>query len=183
MAVAQDPSADGRGGTGATTPDTGIWLFDFSVGRWTWREKITGIAMIVLLVSLCQPWFYLTGLGTTASSPASVMSTHAWLWAAFVMAVGALVLLVVGACFSQPAMRAARSGYRQLVAIAATTCLVLVVLAFILAYGQAQYSPSLTVTTLSVHCHLSALIALLAAFTATAFTVTPIASSWTKEVK
>jgi hypothetical protein len=55
-------------------------------------------------------------------------------------------------------------------------------LAFILTYGRAQYAPSLTVTTVSAHCHLSALLALTAAMTATAVTVTPIASSSAKQL-
>jgi len=183
MAVAQDPVVEERPGDGATAPDTGLWLFNFSIGRWTWWEKITGIALIVLLASLCQPWFYLTGLGAAASSPASVMSTRGWLWTAFGMAAAAIALLVVGACFPQPAVRAARSGYRQLLAIAATTSLVLVALAFILSYGQAQYAPSLTVTAVSVHCHPSAVLALIAALTATACTLIPIAASWPEDLR
>jgi hypothetical protein len=86
----------------------GAQAFNFNVARWSQAEKITGVASLILLISLFLPWFTVSfkapGLGgalkgTSLSASGSGMDAHGYLWLVFIVCLAVLVLLVLQAGF------------------------------------------------------------------------------------
>lgn len=95
----------GGGGGGSTG---GPQAFSFNAARWSQAEKITGVASLILLISLFLPWFTVSfkapslgGVkGTSLSASGSGMDAHGYLWLVFIVCLAVLVLLVLQAGFT-----------------------------------------------------------------------------------
>jgi hypothetical protein len=118
---------------GGYAPATGgTPTYSFNAARWSTADRITGIASLVLLISLLLPWFDASGFGFSVS--VSGLSAHGYLYLVFFVSILILVYL------------AARAGWDKL-PISATVAhtpvmlgatlfnLVIVVLAFLLKPG------------------------------------------------
>jgi hypothetical protein len=57
---------------------------------WSGSDLLIGGALIVLLIALFLPWFSAAGFGNAGDGP----SSHGYLWAVFVLAIVALIVLV-----------------------------------------------------------------------------------------
>lgn len=112
-------------------PGAAVQGFNFDLGRLSQVETITGIASVVLLISLFLPWFGwdFSYLGVHESGSISGMSAHGYLWLVFLLCVGIVAFLVLGAGFEELPFTMPMA--REMVLLIATGVnLVLVLLAF-----------------------------------------------------
>jgi hypothetical protein len=84
------------GGGGGGTPG-GAQAFNFDAARWSQAERITGVATVVLLISLFLPWFSISLGGLTAT--ASGTTAHGFLWLVFFVSLAIIAFLVLQAGF------------------------------------------------------------------------------------
>jgi hypothetical protein len=147
----------------------GSWLFRFSIGRWTWPEKLIVIASLVLLASLFHPWFYFTSFSAEVDE-ADILSVHPSLWAAVILAAAILMLFLLRAGLDPPVVTEPGEGYQQLIAMAAVVNVGLVLLAFVRTYlGATTYAGSafgktgMPTATWAIHWRASATAALVSA--------------------
>jgi zinc ribbon protein len=100
------PVYGGGGGAAGGGTTGGSQAFNFNASRWSQAEKITGVASLILLISLFLPWFTVSikaprglGGGTSLSASGSGMDAHGYLWLVFILCLAVLVLLVLQAGF------------------------------------------------------------------------------------
>lgn len=114
-------------------PGTGAQAFGFDAARWSRRERITGAATVVLLISLFLPWFSVSALGVTVSW--SGMTAHGYLWLAFALCLGIVGFLVVEEGFLAMPFRLPVG--REMLLLAATAVNLLLVLTGFFVYPGA----------------------------------------------
>src|SRR6266700_2662480 len=94
-------------GSGAGAPG-GAQTFGFDASRWSQVERITGVASLVLLISLFLPWFTVSftspslgsGKGTTISASGSGTAAHGYLWLVFILSLAVIAFLVLQAGYA-----------------------------------------------------------------------------------
>ncbi len=114
-------------GTGAGGPS-----FNLDASRWSQADRITGIATLVLFISLFLPWFSLnTGFGNVS---ADALSAHGYLFIVLILALAIIAFLVLEAGFAELpfSLPLARE---QLLLAATGLNLLLVLIAFIFMPG------------------------------------------------
>src|SRR5436305_1326252 len=117
-----------RGGGAAT----GAQAFSFDATRWSQTERITGIATVLLMISLFLPWFSVS-IGPFSAS-VSGTTAHGYLWLVFFLCLAIIGFLVVAAGFQ--AMPFTLPMGRDVLLLAATGInLLLVLLAFFVNSG------------------------------------------------
>jgi hypothetical protein len=148
----------------------GSWLFRFSIGRWTWPEKLIVTASLVLLASLFHPWFYFTSFSAEVDETGGIVSVHASLWAVAILTSVILLLLLLRAGLDPPVATEPGEGYQQLIAMAAVVNAGLVLLAFVRTYlsagtyaGSAFGKTGMPTATWAIHWRASATAALVSA--------------------
>jgi hypothetical protein len=158
-AAAAAASPARAGGTGTGTAAQG---YSFNSARLTQADKITGVASVILLISLFLPWFSVSGPGGTISW--SGMTAHGYLWLVFLLCLGIVAFLVFGAGFTELPVKlpAARE---PLLLTASGLNLLLVVLAFFVSPGY---------LALGVGWSFGAFVALIAAIAACAPLAMPL---------
>jgi hypothetical protein len=89
----------GHGSTAAGPGGTpgGAQAFSFDAARWSQAERITGVATVVLLISLFLPWFSINFGGIVAT--ASGTTAHGFLWLVFFVSLAIIAFLVLQAGF------------------------------------------------------------------------------------
>jgi hypothetical protein len=144
--------------------------YAFDVARWSQAERITGIATVVLLISLFLPWFTVSvstaGFGNlvkggTVSASGSGTDAHGYLWLVFVLGLAIVAFLVLRAGFSQLPFQLPL-GPDMLLLIATGINLVLVLVAFFFKPGGSD----LLGTGVSVSWAWGAFVGLVAAIAA-----------------
>lgn len=105
--------------------------FNFDAQRWTQAEKITGVASVVLLISLFLPWFSVSGtvLGEHFSASVSGTTAHGYLWLVFFVSLAIVAFLVLRAGF-QTLPFTVPGGPEMLLLAATAINLLLVLIAF-----------------------------------------------------
>ena len=73
--------------------------FNFDPARLSQADRIAGAASVVLLVSLFLPWF--TASAGPFGGSASGMTAHGYLWVVFLLCLGIIAFLVLGASFAE----------------------------------------------------------------------------------
>jgi hypothetical protein len=123
---ASSSPAGGRGTAAATQG------YSFDSARLSQADKITGGASVILLISLFLPWYSVAGPGGTFSW--SGVTAHGYLWLVFLLCLGIVAFLVIGAGFTELPVKlpAARE---PLLLAASGFNLLLVVLAFFVSPG------------------------------------------------
>lgn len=74
--------------------------FSFDAARLSQADRIAGAATVVLLVSLFLPWFTASA-GLFGSGSASGITAHSYLWLVFLLCLGIIAFLVLGAGFAE----------------------------------------------------------------------------------
>ena len=74
--------------------------FSFDAARLSQADRIAGAATVVLLVSLFLPWFTASA-GLFGSTSESGITAHNYLWLVFLLCVGIIAFLVLGAGLTQ----------------------------------------------------------------------------------
>ncbi len=158
-AAAAAASPARAGGTGTGTAAQG---YSFNSARLTQADKITGVASVILLISLFLPWFSVSGPAGTISW--SGITAHGYLWLVFLLCLGIVAFLVFGAGFTELPVKlpAARE---PLLLTASGFNLLLVVLAFFVSPGY---------LALGVGWSFGAFVALIAAIAACAPLAMPL---------
>lgn len=114
-------------GAAGTRAGAGAQAFNFDAARWSQAERITGVASVVLLISLFLPWFSASAFGITVSQ--SGMSAHGYLWLVFFLCLAIIAFLVLEAGFQSMPFRLPVA--RDVLLLAATGInLLLVLIAF-----------------------------------------------------
>jgi hypothetical protein len=91
---------------GGASAAPGSQAFAFNAARWGQAERITGVATLVLLISLFLPWFTvsvsssLLGGHTLASASGSGLDAHGYLWIVFIVSLAVIAFLVLQAGFA-----------------------------------------------------------------------------------
>ncbi|HXQ76354.1 MAG TPA: zinc ribbon domain-containing protein [Acidimicrobiales bacterium] len=125
-------------GQPAATPRPGSSLppFSFDAKRWSRAERITGIATLVLFISLFLPWFtYNFGLGTVSVDGL----WHGWMYLVLLLSLGIMAYLVARAGFSEMPFKLPIAE-AQLLLIATGINAVLSVLSFVFKPGGIGFS-------------------------------------------
>lgn len=78
----------------------GLQGYNFNASRLSQADRISGVASVVLLISLFLPWFT-AKLGGFGSASASGMTAHGYLWLVFILCLAVVAFLVLGAGFDQ----------------------------------------------------------------------------------
>jgi zinc-ribbon domain len=100
-AAPRPASTPGVGGAG---PGAAAQGFSFDAARLSQADRIAGAATVVLLVSLFLPWFTASA-GPFGSGSASGMTVHSYLWVVFLLCLGIIAFLVLGAGFAEVPFR------------------------------------------------------------------------------
>jgi ribosomal protein L40E len=117
--------------TGSTLPP-----FKFEAKRWTRAERITGVATLLLFISLFLPWFtYNFGLGSVSVDGL----WHGWMYIVLLLCLGIMVYLVARAGFSEMPFKLPLAD-AQLLLIATGINAVLTILAFVFKPGGIGFS-------------------------------------------
>jgi hypothetical protein len=74
--------------------------FSFDAARLSQADRIAGAATVVLLVSLFLPWFTASA-GSLGIASESGITAHNYLWLVFLLCVGIIAFLVLGAGLTQ----------------------------------------------------------------------------------
>ena len=114
-----------------SAPAAGGQAFNFDAQRWSQAEKITGVASVVLLISLFLPWFSVSGsvLGEHFSASVSGTTAHGYLWLVFFISLAIVAFLVLQAGF-QTLPFSVPGGPEMLLLAATAINLLLVLIAF-----------------------------------------------------
>ena len=113
---------------GASGSSAAMQGFSFDAARLSQADRIAGAASVVLLVSLFLPWFTASA-GAFGSASASGMTAHGYLWVVFLLCLGIIGFLVLGAGFAE--MPFSLPAARESILLAATGVnLIIVLLAF-----------------------------------------------------
>lgn len=107
-ASAAPPGAGAPMPVGATPAATGSGLpgFAFNLNRLSREERITGIASLILLISLFLPWVTakesttVPGAISSYSASADGFSLHGYFWIAFILSLAVIAFLVMKAGFA-----------------------------------------------------------------------------------
>lgn len=116
---------------GGAASVAGAQAFTFDAQRWSQAERITGVATVMLLISLFLPWFSVSGsvLGEHFSASVSGTTAHGYLWLVFFICLAVVALLVLRAGFQT--LPFAVPGGPDMVLLGATAInLLLVLIAF-----------------------------------------------------
>jgi hypothetical protein len=154
--------------SGAASPAGGATAaalqgFSFDAGRLSQADKITGIASVVLLISLFLPWF--SWSDSIISISINGMTAHGYLWLVFLLCLAIVAFLVLAAGFDQMPVQLPLD--REMLLLVATGInLLLVLIAFFL-------NPVTTLST-GVGWSFGAIIALIAAIVACAPLAIPV---------
>ena len=100
LAAAATPSAAPTGaGAGAGAAAGGGTTMKFEASRLSQTDRISGIATLVLLISIFLPWFSVSvgALGISASASGSGTSAHGYLWIVFFISLAIIVYLIARA--------------------------------------------------------------------------------------
>lgn len=125
---------------GATVGGPAAVAYRFDASRWTNDDKITGVAGLIVIISLFLPWFDvnlagLSPLGVGAgTASASGTTAHGWLWIVFFIALIELLYLVAMAGIQN--LPSLPLKHEQLLLIASGINLLLVLIAFLLKPGN-----------------------------------------------
>ncbi len=110
--------------------------FKFDAKKWTRAERITGVATLLLFISLFLPWFtYNFGLGTVSVDGL----WHGWMYLVLLLCLGIMVYLVARAGFSEMPFKLPLAE-TQLLLIATGINAVLSILAFVFKPGGIGFS-------------------------------------------
>lgn len=156
----------------ATSAPSQQGSFTFRIERWTKEDRISGIASVVLFVSLFLPWFgvSVTGVSVTASG----LRSHGYLYVVLVIVIlVVLYLLATAGVEKMPAEVLSRHTWIMLGAGLAD--LVLVVIAFV-------FKPT-TGSGVQIGWRFGAVLGLVAAVVAAAPYALPIIRSWSDSRK
>ena len=88
------PAAAATSPAAAASTGSSIPTYKFDVARWSLADRITGIATIVLFVSLFLPWF--TASNVLASGSVNGL-WHGWLYITLILSVAIVAYLVLRA--------------------------------------------------------------------------------------
>lgn len=95
-----------QGGSSRSSGGAPQQPFNFDVARWSQAERITGVATVILLVSLFLPWFSASVSGSIfgkrvrgISGSVSGTTAHGYLWVVFVLCLAIIAFLVLQAGF------------------------------------------------------------------------------------
>jgi len=126
------PARSPEGSAGAaTSPQTSLPSFSFDIKRWSQAERITGVATVVLLISLFLPWFtYSFGFGSVSVDGL----WHGWMYLVLILCLVILAYLVARAGFEEMPLKLPLPG-AQLLLIAAGANAILTFLAFVFKPG------------------------------------------------
>jgi hypothetical protein len=151
----------------------------FDARRWTWAQVVAGVAALVLLISLFQPWYDIRFTGCPGGAcradnrlgRLSGVAVHEYLWVTFAVALAVLVLLALRALDRTAFFQSPND--RQLVAGLAGLNLIVVLVAFLGKPGfialPAQGPPApLPLPLLAVSWQYGAWLAIVAAIVAAA---------------
>jgi hypothetical protein len=106
--------------------------YNFDAGRLSQADRISGVASLVLLISLFLPWFTVSAFGLSAS--ASGTTAHGYLWVVFILCLAVVAFLLFGAGYAELPMRLPVA--REMVLLVATGInLLLVLIAFFVKPG------------------------------------------------
>jgi len=126
------PAAAGASAGGATGGQSISFAFD--VKRWTQQDRICGIATLVLFISLFLPWYsYSYGIGPFSGSVSVDGLWHGWTYLVLLLSLVIMAYYVAKAGLEE--MPTLPLPYPQLLMIATSVNLVLVVLAFVIVPG------------------------------------------------
>jgi hypothetical protein len=130
-------SAPFTGQPAATSrPASNLPPFSFDAKRWSRAERITGIATLVLFISLFLPWFtYNFGLGSVSVDGL----WHGWMYLVLLLSLAIMVYLVARAGFSEMPFKLPLAE-AQLLLIATGINAVLSLLSFVFKPGGIGFS-------------------------------------------
>jgi hypothetical protein len=133
---ATPPAAAGPG-PGATSRPTGSTPpFNFDAKRWSQAERITGVATLVLFISLFLPWFtYNFGFASVSVDGL----WHGWMYLVLLLCLAILAYLIVRAGFGEMPFKLPMPD-QQLLLIATGVNAVLSILAFVFKPGGIKFS-------------------------------------------
>jgi hypothetical protein len=130
--VGPAPAAAGAPATGASAAGS----FKFEAARWTRVDRITGIATLVLFISLFLPWFtYNYGLGSVSVDGL----WHGWMYLVLLLCLAIFAYLVMKAGFAEMPFKMPMAD-EQLLLIATAVNAVLTILAFLFKPGGIGFS-------------------------------------------
>ena len=122
------PAAAGAG--------TSLPAFSFDLGNLSQSERITGVATLVLFISLFLPWFtYSFGFGSVSVDGL----WHGWMYLVLIICLGIFAYLVMRAGYRQMPFKLPMTD-EQLLLIATAVNAVLSILAFLLKPGGIGFS-------------------------------------------
>jgi hypothetical protein len=157
------PSGVGPSGVGGgSAPGSAMQGYNFDAGRLSQPDKITGVASVVLLISLFLPWFSISAPGISISW--SGMTAHGYLWLVFLLCLAIVAFLVFEAGFAELPVKLP-AGREMLLLVASGINLLLVLLAFFVSPGY---------LSLGIGWSFGAFVALIAAVVACAPLAMPI---------
>jgi hypothetical protein len=179
MPPAGVPGRPGAAGSGGAAPATASSAgFNFDASRWTTADKITGIASVVLLISLFLEWFSVSasvnGL-TVGGYSGSGVAAHGYLYLVFFICLAIIAVEVMKAGFAEMPFKLPMS-IEQLLLIATVINLVVVVLAFLLKPGA-----GVAFSGVHVSWAFGAFVSLIAALAAAAPLVVPAIQARSKK--
>lgn len=121
---------------GAAASAASLPPFAFDMKRWTQAERITGVATLVLFVSLFLPWFtYSFGFGSVSVDGL----WHGWMYLVLILCLAIFVYLVARAGYEELPVKLPMAN-EQLLLIVTVINAVLTILAFLLKPGGIGFS-------------------------------------------
>jgi hypothetical protein len=128
--------AAAQGPAPAGTPAVSLPPFSFDMKRLSQAERITGIATVVLFISLFLPWFtYSFGLGSVSVDGL----WHGWMYLVLLLCLAILAYLVARAGFSEMPFKLPMTDERLLLITTGVNA-VLTILAFVFKPGGIGFS-------------------------------------------
>ncbi len=117
------PAAPAAAAGGSAVP-----AYQFDAARWSMADRISGVATIVLFISLFLSWFGVTVIGVTVT--ASGVSAHGWLYIVMIICILEIAYLVLRAGWDELPISASIPHLLAMM-VATIVNLVLVFIAFI----------------------------------------------------
>jgi len=136
--AAQAPTPPPAGSPPPAAPGAGTSLpaFSFDLGNLSQSERITGVATLVLFISLFLPWFtYSFGFGSVSVDGL----WHGWMYLVLIICLGILAYLVMRTGYRQMPFKLPMAD-EQLLLIATAVNAVLSILAFLFKPGGIGFS-------------------------------------------
>ncbi len=125
------PPAGAVSSPGASRP-----AFSFDIKRWSQADRITGIATLVLFISLFLPWFtYNFGIGSVSVDGL----WHGWMYLVLLLCLGIVAYFIVRAGFNDMPFKLPMADERLLL-IATSINAVLCILSFVFKPGGIGFS-------------------------------------------